>query len=75
MSPTAILKEETEKGNLWSSLFSVIFEGEYELIASKQMVGLYHCIWIKTVLYHNVSNIVVDTLPVGTKGMTGNKGK
>ncbi|KAE8654309.1 Type I inositol 1,4,5-trisphosphate 5-phosphatase 1 [Hibiscus syriacus] len=44
------------------------------LAASKQMVGLFLCIWVRSDLYKHVSNMKVSCVGRGIMGYLGNKG-
>lgn len=75
MSATAMLKEETEQGIAWDSLItSVIDSKKYEKISSKQLVGIYNCVFIKKQHLEYVSAIKTDSVSVGVMGYLGNKG-
>ncbi|XVF76589.1 hypothetical protein PTKIN_Ptkin13bG0277900 [Pterospermum kingtungense] len=44
------------------------------LAASKQMVGLFLCIWVRADLYKDISNLKVSCVGRGIMGYLGNKG-
>ncbi|PPD73685.1 hypothetical protein GOBAR_DD29374 [Gossypium barbadense] len=44
------------------------------LAASKQMVGLFLCVWVRTDLYKHISNLKVSCVGCGIMGYLGNKG-
>ncbi|KAI3984426.1 hypothetical protein MKX01_011380 [Papaver californicum] len=46
----------------------------YCLAASKQMVGIFLCVWVHTDLYQHVSNLKVSCVGRGIMGYLGNKG-
>ncbi|MCL7046938.1 hypothetical protein MKW94_014645 [Papaver nudicaule] len=46
----------------------------YCLAASKQMVGIFLCVWVRTDLYQHVSNLKVSCVGRGIMGYLGNKG-
>ncbi|KAL8133354.1 hypothetical protein AgCh_008715 [Apium graveolens] len=46
----------------------------YTLVASKQMVGLFLCVWIRSDLHHHISNIKLSCVGRGIMGYLGNKG-
>ncbi|KAI3865737.1 hypothetical protein MKX03_025483 [Papaver bracteatum] len=46
----------------------------YYLAASKQMVGIFLCVWVRTDLYQHVSNLKVSCVGRGIMGYLGNKG-
>ncbi|KAK4349086.1 hypothetical protein RND71_031841 [Anisodus tanguticus] len=46
----------------------------YCLTASKQMVGLFLCIWTRADLYRHISNLKVSCVGRGIMGYLGNKG-
>ncbi|KAG7027968.1 Type I inositol polyphosphate 5-phosphatase 8, partial [Cucurbita argyrosperma subsp. argyrosperma] len=46
----------------------------YCLVASKQMVGIFLCVWIRADLYKHVSNLKVSSVGRGVMGFLGNKG-
>lgn len=45
----------------------------YTLAASKQMVGLFLCIWVRSDLYSHISNLKVSCVGRGIMGYLGNK--
>ncbi|XP_057471304.1 type I inositol polyphosphate 5-phosphatase 8-like [Actinidia eriantha] len=46
----------------------------YCLAASKQMVGIFLCVWVRADLYRHVSNLKVSCVGRGIMGYLGNKG-
>ncbi|KAF5747538.1 type I inositol 1 4 5-trisphosphate 5-phosphatase CVP2-like isoform X2 [Tripterygium wilfordii] len=46
----------------------------YCLAASKQMVGLFLCVWVRAHLYKHISNLKVSCVGRGIMGYLGNKG-
>ncbi|TYI65756.1 hypothetical protein E1A91_D09G178900v1 [Gossypium mustelinum] len=44
------------------------------LAASKQMVGLFLCVWVRTDLYKHITNLKVSCVGCGIMGYLGNKG-
>ncbi|KAI3849344.1 hypothetical protein MKX03_001925 [Papaver bracteatum] len=46
----------------------------YSLAASKQMVGIFLCVWVRTNLNQHVSNLKVSCVGRGIMGYLGNKG-
>lgn len=48
-------------------------ERRYRLAASKQMVGIFLCVWVRADLYNNVSNIKLSCVGRGIMGYLGNK--
>ncbi|KAK7345657.1 hypothetical protein VNO77_16265 [Canavalia gladiata] len=46
----------------------------YCLAASKQMVGIFLCVWVRVDLYKHVSNLKVSCVGRGIMGYLGNKG-
>ncbi|KAJ7977075.1 Type I inositol polyphosphate 5-phosphatase [Quillaja saponaria] len=46
----------------------------YCLAASKQMVGIFLCVWIRANLYKHISNLKVSCVGRGIMGYLGNKG-
>ncbi|XVE76323.1 hypothetical protein DITRI_Ditri12bG0162800 [Diplodiscus trichospermus] len=44
------------------------------LAASKQMVGLFLCVWVRSDLYKHISNLKVSCVGRGIMGYLGNKG-
>lgn len=45
----------------------------YCLAASKQMVGLFLCVWVRADLHHHISNLKVSCVGRGIMGYLGNK--
>ncbi|XXG75106.1 hypothetical protein AAC387_Pa07g3686 [Persea americana] len=48
--------------------------GRYCLAASKQMVGLFLCVWVRSDLYLHISDLKVSCVGRGIMGYLGNKG-
>ncbi|GAV62682.1 Exo_endo_phos domain-containing protein [Cephalotus follicularis] len=48
--------------------------GHYCLAASKQMVGIFLCVWVRAHLYEHISDIKVSCVGRGIMGYLGNKG-
>lgn len=48
--------------------------GRYCLAASKQMVGIYLCVWVRKDLHPQISNLKVSCVGRGILGYLGNKG-
>ncbi|XP_048226172.1 type I inositol polyphosphate 5-phosphatase 8 isoform X2 [Ricinus communis] len=46
----------------------------YCLAASKQMVGIFLCVWVQSDLYKDISNLKVSCVGRGIMGYLGNKG-
>ncbi|RDX98589.1 Type I inositol polyphosphate 5-phosphatase 8, partial [Mucuna pruriens] len=46
----------------------------YCLASSKQMVGIFLCVWVRADLYNHVSNLKVSCVGRGIMGYLGNKG-
>lgn len=53
--------------------FSSPGQNKYCLAVSKQMVGLFLCIWTRTELYQHISNLKVSCVGTGIMGYLGNK--
>ncbi|KAK1373113.1 type I inositol polyphosphate 5-phosphatase 8 [Heracleum sosnowskyi] len=49
-------------------------QNDYTLVASKQMVGLFLCVWVRSDLHHHISNLKVSCVGRGIMGYLGNKG-
>ncbi|MED6121080.1 hypothetical protein PIB30_026703 [Stylosanthes scabra] len=49
-------------------------EEGYYLAASRQMVGIFLCVWVRADLYTHVSNIRASCVGTGIMGYLGNKG-
>lgn len=47
---------------------------DYRLVASRQMVGIFLCVWIRTRLVRHVANIRMSCVGTGIMGYLGNKG-
>jgi len=48
-------------------------EHYYCLAASKQMVGIFLCVWVREDLYKHVTNLKVSSVGRGIMGYLGNK--
>ncbi|CAI8614494.1 unnamed protein product [Vicia faba] len=46
----------------------------FSLVASKQMVGIFLCLWVRTDFRNHVSNLKVSRVGTGIMGYFGNKG-
>ncbi|KAI4300151.1 hypothetical protein L6164_033561 [Bauhinia variegata] len=57
-----------------SSPFTSDQKRHYCLAASKQMVGIFLCVWVRADLYKHVSNLKVSCVGRGIMGYLGNKG-
>ncbi|XP_026417721.1 type I inositol polyphosphate 5-phosphatase 8-like [Papaver somniferum] len=72
-SPNSDIEDE-------SSIFSMrrkspkSTSSRYSLAASKQMVGIFLCVWVRTDLNQHVSNLKVSCVGRGIMGYLGNKG-
>ncbi|KAF3442917.1 hypothetical protein FNV43_RR16835 [Rhamnella rubrinervis] len=79
LNPTLI--SSSEEGSPSSPLFSSRKQGNprqqqsrYCLAASKQMVGIFLCVWVRADLYKHISNMKVSCVGRGIMGYLGNKG-
>lgn len=48
-------------------------QNKYCLAASKQMVGLLLCVWVREELYHQITSLKVSCVGTGIMGYLGNK--
>ncbi|KAE8651016.1 type I inositol polyphosphate 5-phosphatase 8 [Cucumis sativus] len=67
-----LLALEDDTGNGESRVFPT--QRRYCLAASKQMVGIFLCVWVRADLYKHVSNLKVSNVGRGVMGFLGNKG-
>lgn len=75
MTANAIINNETKTGNSWGDLFSQVFDSkQYKKIESRQLVGLYNCVYVKNILYPHITNPMIASNGVGKFGL-GNKVK
>lgn len=58
----------------FSARFDCPLQNGYTLAASKQMVGLFLCVWVRSDLYGDISNLKVSCVGRGIMGYLGNKG-
>ncbi|KAJ4822195.1 hypothetical protein Tsubulata_030311 [Turnera subulata] len=56
------------------SISGSTLQHHYCLAASKQMVGIFLCVWVRTDLYKHISNLKVSCVGRGIMGYLGNKG-
>ncbi|KAL1819706.1 hypothetical protein ACET3Z_014575 [Daucus carota] len=49
-------------------------QSDYTLVASKQMVGLFLCVWVRSDLHRHIRNPKVSCVGRGIMGYLGNKG-
>ncbi|XP_058215076.1 type I inositol polyphosphate 5-phosphatase 8 isoform X2 [Rhododendron vialii] len=64
----------TEEGSPGRPSTSSLDNHQYCLAASKQMVGIFLCVWVRVDLYRNISNLKVSCVGRGIMGYLGNKG-
>jgi phosphatidylinositol-bisphosphatase len=77
MTAGALLREETEQGLAWSHKFDETFsqaKSNYIQIMARQLVGIYHCIYIHEKHRNFISDVRSASEGVGVLGMMGNKG-
>jgi phosphatidylinositol-bisphosphatase len=75
MSATAMLKEETDQGLAWDALLMNTFDPKkYEKVFSRQLVGIYNCVFVKRQHLDYLTDLKVDSVSVGVMGLIGNKG-
>jgi hypothetical protein len=69
-------EESQNRGREWLDIFKCILprEHEYELVASKSMVGIFICVFIKGSKLPGVSAVRSTNVGVGLMGTGGNKG-
>ncbi|KAJ3676669.1 hypothetical protein LUZ60_004081 [Juncus effusus] len=48
--------------------------GKYALVASKQMVGVFMCVWVREELIGHITSLKVSCVGTGIMGYMGNKG-
>ncbi|XP_022869546.1 type I inositol polyphosphate 5-phosphatase 8 [Olea europaea var. sylvestris] len=49
-------------------------QNQYRLVASKQMVGIFQCVWVREDLCQQISSLKVSCVGRGIMGYLGNKG-
>eukprot|EP00761_Pharyngomonas_kirbyi_P006150 gb/GECH01006156.1/.p1 GENE.gb/GECH01006156.1/~~gb/GECH01006156.1/.p1 ORF type:complete len:1033 (+),score=299.96 gb/GECH01006156.1/:1-3099(+) len=76
MTAGALLREETETGSHWVSGFgsALAKAGDYELLTSKQLVGILQCVFVRSDLRKNIHDVLWACERVGIMNMMGNKG-
>jgi len=57
----------------WDAVLSKKRRSSFVRIASKQMVGIFHSIWVRRSLRKYIQNLKVSTVGVGIMGYIGNK--
>ncbi|KAI3474062.1 hypothetical protein Pfo_028850 [Paulownia fortunei] len=57
-----------------SAKHSSTAQPKYSLAASKQMVGIFLCVWVREDLYQHISSLKVSCVGRGIMGYLGNKG-
>ncbi|XWS43687.1 hypothetical protein CRYUN_Cryun16bG0124800 [Craigia yunnanensis] len=57
-----------------TSMSGSLKQRRFCLAASKQMVGLFLCVWIRADLYNHINNLKVSCVGRGIMGYLGNKG-
>ncbi|KAF7818536.1 type I inositol polyphosphate 5-phosphatase 8-like isoform X1 [Senna tora] len=75
MSFSDLISSE-ENGRMYSDETSPSSDDEpgYRLAASKQMVGIFLCVWLRADLYNHLTNLKVSCVGTGIMGYLGNKG-
>lgn len=65
--------EECSPGSPFKSEQGGSTQQRFCLAASKQMVGIFLCVWVRTDLYKHISNLKVSCVGRGIMGYLGNK--
>ena len=65
--------EEYSPGSPFKSEKDGSTQQRFCLAASKQMVGIFLCVWVRADLYKHVSNLKVSCVGRGIMGYLGNK--
>jgi hypothetical protein len=73
MSPVTLFKEQSEVSAAWDIILATAIGNKYEKISSHQLVGLYHCMYIKKEYFPHLQNVYTSKLGIGQLGF-GNKG-
>eukprot|EP01080_Neovahlkampfia_damariscottae_P004064 gene4064-7353_t len=73
MSAVTLIKSQSEVSAAWDIILASSIGIKYVKISSHQLVGLYHCIYIRKELFPSLSTIFVSKLGIGQLGF-GNKG-
>ncbi|KAK1399939.1 type I inositol polyphosphate 5-phosphatase 8 [Heracleum sosnowskyi] len=73
-SPDYYSDEDLLSPRLFSTGLDCPLQNGYTLAASKQMVGLFLCVWVRSDLYAHISNLKVSCVGRGIMGYLGNKG-
>lgn len=70
-----LLASEDDNGSGETGVFSPgnPMQRRYCLAASKQMVGIFLCVWVQVDLYKHISNLKVSSVGRGVMGFLGNK--
>ncbi|KAM3688949.1 hypothetical protein ACJW31_09G009500 [Castanea mollissima] len=66
--------EECSPGSPFKSEQGGSTQQRFCLAASKQMVGIFLCVWVRADLYKHISNLKVSCVGRGIMGYLGNKG-
>eukprot|EP01080_Neovahlkampfia_damariscottae_P010168 gene10168-2588_t len=77
MTAKAMIKEETEASRDWNNIISKTFSKtneKYYFLFSKQLVGIYIIVIIKTKHMKKVKDLKIQNAHVGVGGYVGNKG-
>lgn len=72
-APNSCLNEEGSPGPFDESSRCGTGQHRYSLAASKQMVGIFLCVWVREDLYEHVSSVKVSCVGRGIMGYLGNK--
>ncbi len=76
MTAQAMIKQETDSGKDWLVLLEKELQNaksKYENIVSKQLVGLFLCVFLKTEHKKNLTDLRIQQVAVGAMNKFGNK--
>eukprot|EP01059_Diplonema_ambulator_P010897 TRINITY_DN20914_c0_g1_i1.p1 TRINITY_DN20914_c0_g1~~TRINITY_DN20914_c0_g1_i1.p1 ORF type:complete len:729 (+),score=150.32 TRINITY_DN20914_c0_g1_i1:81-2189(+) len=74
MSTNALLREETEAAKPWAMFLKGVAKGRYEVVVSRQLVGLMLFLLISEDAMPNVKHVATDIVRCGVANTIANKG-
>ena len=76
LSASALVLGDTSKAEPWESCIAATLSkhGDYVKLATKLLVGIFLCVFVRRDVLRCVSDVQSDLMPVGILGVMGNKG-